>query len=304
MGIIDTVVTSGLGLLLQKHNDKRQLEQQQKLGQQQLGLNIQQMAAQKQMDLQMWKDTNYSAQVAEMKKAGINPSLLYGKGGGGGTTIGNSGGGVNATGAPAGGGEIMGMMMQKAQLDLMKAEKEAKEADANLKNVDAAKKAGVDTENVKADTENKILNKILLEYTGKDLKDTYEKIKVPNRNIESLTYQYELEARQGIAETIYEMWSEGKLKDKSNAELESILINNAKDKAEEKRIYKVMDMIDQQIEGQRLSNILQKVETEWATGTGLKSGNIADIAMKLLGAFMGMRLGAGKSKGIEINNYK
>ena len=104
------------------------------------------MAAQKQMDLQMWKDTNYSTQVEEMEKAGINPALLYGKGGGGGTTVGNSGGNVSSASAPQGGGEIMGMMMQKAQLELMKAQTQATEAQANKANVEAAKTAGVDTD--------------------------------------------------------------------------------------------------------------------------------------------------------------
>ena len=36
----------------------------------------------------MWKDTNYSAQMEELKKAGLNPGLLYGMSGGGATTIG------------------------------------------------------------------------------------------------------------------------------------------------------------------------------------------------------------------------
>ena len=304
-GLAGTIANTGLGLLLQKHNDKRQLEQQQKLGQQQLGLNIQQMAAQKQMDLQMWKDTNYSAQVEELEKAGLNPSLLYGKGGGGGTTIGSSGVNVGSPQAPQGGGEIMGIMMQKAQLELMKAQSENLKADANLKNVDANQKSGVGTENIKADTEVKLMDKIIKEYTGKDLKDYYEKIKVPNRNIEAKTYQEELEARQAIAGNIYELWSEGKLKEKSNAEIESILINNAKDKAEEKRIYKAMDMIEEQIKGQKLSNILADVETQWATGTGLKSGNVVDIITRILGALMGMKIGNKPTgKGIEINNYK
>jgi len=144
--IIDTIGGTALGLMLQGHNDRRQVEQQRKLGEQQLGFNIQQMGAQKAMDLQMWKDTNYSAQVEEINKAGLNPALLYGKGGGGGTTVGNSGGGVNAPNAPQGGGEVMGMMMQQAQLKVMEAQAEAMKADANLKNVDANKKAGVDTE--------------------------------------------------------------------------------------------------------------------------------------------------------------
>ena len=144
--ILTAIGEGALGLMLQKHNDKRQLEQQGKLGQQQLGLDIQKMAAQKQMDLQMWKDTNYAAQKEEIEKAGLNPALLYGMSGGGGTTTGNSGGSVNTSAAPAGGGEIMGMMMQKAQLDLINAQTDATKADAELKRTDAAYKGGVQTD--------------------------------------------------------------------------------------------------------------------------------------------------------------
>lgn len=152
--ILNTIGNTALGLMLQKHNDKRQLEQQGKLGQQQLGLNVQQMAAQKQMDLQMWKDTSYSAQKEQMEKAGINPALMYGMSGGGGQSIGSGGGGVNSPQAAKGENEIMGMMMMKQQMNLMEAQTEATKADANLKNVEAGKKAGVDTELGKAQTEN------------------------------------------------------------------------------------------------------------------------------------------------------
>lgn len=144
--IAGTIANTALGIGLQKHNDERQLKQQEKLGKQQLSLDLIKMGAQKEADLQMWKDTNYSAQVEEMKKAGINPALLYGKGGSGGTTIGSSGGSVNAPQAPQGGGEIMGMMMQKAQLDLMKAQEEATKATAAKTNVEAQKIGGVDTQ--------------------------------------------------------------------------------------------------------------------------------------------------------------
>ena len=45
-----------------------------------------QLAAQK----ELWDETNYPAQVKMMEQAGLNPALLYGKGGGGGATTGGS----------------------------------------------------------------------------------------------------------------------------------------------------------------------------------------------------------------------
>lgn len=186
------IVGAGLGLLLQKHNDKRQIEQQGKLGQQQLGLDIQKMGAQKQMDLQMWKDTSYSAQKEQMEKAGINPALMYGQGGGGGTTIGNSGGSVNSGGAPQGGGEILGLMMQKAQLDLINAQTEATKADANLKNTDAAYKGGVQTDLGKKQVES-LTQGIENQKAVKALTDIESRIKNLQGDLLADTYQEQVQ---------------------------------------------------------------------------------------------------------------
>ena len=53
----------------------------------------------RQLQMQMWKDTNYPAQMEMMKEAGLNPALMYGQGGAGGSTTGSQGGGS------AGGGQ-------------------------------------------------------------------------------------------------------------------------------------------------------------------------------------------------------
>ena len=47
----------------------------------------------------MWKRTNYPAQVRMLKEAGLNPALLYGMSGGGGTTTGSQGGGSAQSGS-------------------------------------------------------------------------------------------------------------------------------------------------------------------------------------------------------------
>lgn len=134
-GVADTAIGAGLGLLLEKHNDKRQYEQQKKLqelqSQEQRGM----MDYSYNKQLQMWKDTNYSAQMEEMRKAGLNPSLMYGMSGGGATTAGSGGGQVSGGTAPGGGGEIMGIMLQKAQLQLMAAQTEKTKAETKSTNV-------------------------------------------------------------------------------------------------------------------------------------------------------------------------
>ena len=217
----------------------------------------------------MWKDTSYGAQVEQMNKAGINPGLMYGMSGGGGQTTGNASGSVSGGSAPVGGGEIQAMMGMGLQMQLIKAQKEVLESQAEKNRADAAKTAGVDTKNVSADTENKILQSVILEYTGKEAKDTYERITSPNRSVQAKTYEDELSARQGVAGTIYEMWVEGKLKDKSLAEVEQALLQNAKTREETRKIYKDIELLEENIKGASLNNIITELETKLQTQTGI-----------------------------------
>ena len=97
----------------------------------------------------MWKDTNYAAQVEEMKKAGLSIGLMYGKGGAGGTTTGAGATGVSAPTAPTGMGLIGGSQLaaQIANMELTKAQTE------NVK-ADTERKLGVDKTKVEAETKN------------------------------------------------------------------------------------------------------------------------------------------------------
>jgi hypothetical protein len=91
------------------------------------------------LQMDMWNKTNYGAQVEQLKAAGLNPSLIYGKGGQGGVT-GSQGGGSAASGNAAA-AQLMDLNVWKnqAELDLLKSQ-------ARLNNVEADKKSGVDTE--------------------------------------------------------------------------------------------------------------------------------------------------------------
>ena len=40
----------------------------------------------REQQMQLWRDTNYSAQVNELKKAGLSVGMMYGMGGAGGAT--------------------------------------------------------------------------------------------------------------------------------------------------------------------------------------------------------------------------
>lgn len=102
---------------------------------------------QKQMEL--WEATGYGAQRMQMEKAGLNPGLMYGMGGGGGQTAAANSGSVGA-GSNAGKGMEIGQAMELA---LMKAQKENIEADTKNKLTDAGFTGGVKTDNTVADTD-------------------------------------------------------------------------------------------------------------------------------------------------------
>lgn len=252
-----------LGLVFGGINDRRQLKQQKKLNMLQRAETDYNMSKQ----LEMWKETGPVGQKEQLKAAGLNPGLIYGMGGVGGATA-----NVNASSpsqAPSGGGELMGAMGMGMQLQLLKAQKELLQSQTEKNKVEAAKTAGVDTELAKAEVENKILQQVVTDYTGREAKDVYEQIKAPNRSVEAKTYQDELEARQGVAGTIYEMWKEGKLKDKSMAEVEQLLLQNAKTREETRNIYKTGQLLEENLKGAKLDNVIKDLETRLQTETGI-----------------------------------
>lgn len=91
----------GLGMLGQNRRTRKAHEQNlqymdlQHQNQQQLNMQGHQLG------LDMWNATNYEAQVEHMKKAGLNPALMYGQAGQGGQVSSPSGGNAASAQAPA-----------------------------------------------------------------------------------------------------------------------------------------------------------------------------------------------------------
>lgn len=175
---------AGMGLLLGGLNDERQRRQQEKLQRLQIEGQKEMTDYNYSKQLQMWKETNYKAQVDELNKAGLNTALMYGMGGGGGTTTGSGSGNVTGGTAPQGGGEIqtmagMGMQLQTqaAQIDLLKAQAE------NLR-ADTGKKTGVDTEKTAMETE-----KLFQEWQNLKQTHTLQELEATMKNIENFEKQ-------------------------------------------------------------------------------------------------------------------
>lgn len=159
-----TTLGSWLGIG-EKRQDRRQLEQQGKLNRQGAETAKDLADYEQNLKLKMWKDTNYTAQLAEAEKAGVSKAAAIG-GSGTGTQGASVGGVPSGTAADAASsmnaatGRGAAGLQTAAQLNLMKAQADNLNADTRVKNTDADKKAGVDTDNVKADTDNKILDNL------------------------------------------------------------------------------------------------------------------------------------------------
>lgn len=271
-----------MGLALQGHNDRRQLQQQEELQRLQIAGQKEMMDYGMMKQFEMWLKTNYSEQVNQLKKAGLNPALLYGKGGPGGVT-GNASGSVQGGGAPAGGREIMDIMNMGLQKKLIDAQTKVAEAQAKNIEADTANKP-LQGKNIEADTENKILAKIITDYTGREAKEVYERVTRPNRPSQAEAYKTELDAKTAVARNLWELYTEGKLKDQSIAQIEALLIQNAKTIAERKNIEKTMELIEANIKGANLDNIIKELETNMQTQTGIDSK--APTWLKILGRLL------------------
>ena len=128
---LGNIANTGLGMLYNQFTQNQQMNNQQTLmdWQQENQMELNQQGADLQYD--MWKKTNYGPQMEQMRKAGLNPALMYGMKGGGGTTTGSQSGG-----SAQGGQAPMAKMMDinqaqklKAETDLINAQKDKLKAE-------------------------------------------------------------------------------------------------------------------------------------------------------------------------------
>lgn len=167
LGIGTGIAEQAVNQVFGEMNQRRELRGQKK------ALKQQNDAA---MDI--WERTNYKAQVEQLNKAGLNPGLIYGMGGAGGTV-----GGSSATAKGDQGNSSMDIG-QAVQLGLMKAQKENIEASTENTKVDTAKKAGVDTDLNRAQEGT--------EYSKQKLMAVDTKIREIEQNVKDSTQWYDI----------------------------------------------------------------------------------------------------------------
>ena len=143
MGLLETafgLVTGGIG---QAIGQRRQFNNEKKLMGLQAKYNKEAAAYSQELQKEMWDYTNYENQVKHLKAAGLNPALLYGMSGGGGSTAGSA----QAAGVSNPGTTAVAMGLEAAQLfsniRLNNAMAEKNEAEAD-------KTKGVDTDLARA----------------------------------------------------------------------------------------------------------------------------------------------------------
>jgi len=149
-GAILGMVGGGMNARKQYHRQKKLMGLQQ---QNQMMLNRQ--GHDLQMD--MWNKTNYGAQVKHMEDAGLNPALMYGMSGGGGTTAGSQGGGSAASGQAQTqtAMDMANIGLIKAQIDNIKADTELKGSQKGV-NEEQTRKIQAEFRNIEQDTIKKI----------------------------------------------------------------------------------------------------------------------------------------------------
>lgn len=185
-GTIQDGVYNNIGMLYNDLSARRSQKWQKELMDIQFKNQQQLDTLGQQLQLDTWEKTNYPAQVSMLKEAGLNPALLYAKGGPGGTT-GSQTGGSSASGsapttAPNHFLDMSQNLLLSAQVELMKAE-------ANKANADADKTRGVDTK----EAESRIA-KLIQETTNETLKAKLIELETDIAEIEKANRDYKLNA--------------------------------------------------------------------------------------------------------------
>lgn len=145
LGMMLALGATATSALTNKSNQEQQLAQQRKLTDQQVGAQMRLGRFNQELAMKTWDQTNYAAQVEQMKKAGLNPGLMYDGQGGGGTTSGGQASG-SVTGGQAS-ANAAGMGLQTGMQAAMTAA-QIKNLDANTEKtkVETLKQGGVDTD--------------------------------------------------------------------------------------------------------------------------------------------------------------
>lgn len=134
LGMLGSVGVPLLNWLGQDARWSREYHAQQEMAQNQYSYQRKLNQQGHDLNYAMWLKTNFPQQVAQMKKAGLSPALMYGGGpGSGGTTGGQSGGSAQMGGTPGVQPMDMDNLLLGQQLDYLRAQTSNMDADTGVK---------------------------------------------------------------------------------------------------------------------------------------------------------------------------
>lgn len=237
-GAVGNQLGYGLGNLTGFNEKLRQdqLKQQEQLMRLQYGANYALMKNSYAEQLNMWHNTNAEAQIKHLKNAGLNPALMYAKGGAGGSTGsgGSSVGGAQASDETSrqmalSNQNMMGMAMMK-----MKSEIAVNESIAEKNKAEAQKTGGIDT--TVATTMNEKLKVEIL-----NVKQTVKNQEAQEylTKLESIQQEYQNEITNATKETAIDIYKQNLAN--AYATYEEIYSKIGKNEAETESINKLRD---------------------------------------------------------------
>lgn len=173
----------------EKREDNRQYEQQEKLNKLGIAGSKEMLDYQQNKEMEMWKATNWKAQMEQAEDAGLSKAWLMSKGGGGSASLGGGGmsvsGGSASDAASASNAEsnkqqlgIQGQMML-AQIENMKADTEKKKAEAS----------GLGQDNIGKEREN-----LMIDETMEDYKKAFQRgldVRIIEGEIKNAMWEFE-----------------------------------------------------------------------------------------------------------------
>jgi len=136
------------------------------------------------LSMDLWNKTNYGAQMEHLKEAGLNPALMYGQAGAGGSTSNSSGGSASGGGtiSPQSMMDISAIdgLMKMAEIELKKAQTKNVDADTENKGEGGVvrNEAEARINKMIAETDNEALKGVLLEVEESKSLQELENLKV------------------------------------------------------------------------------------------------------------------------------
>lgn len=234
----------------------------------------------KEQQIDLFNKTGYEAQVKQMDLAGLNPAIMYAKGGAGGSTAlatGNVQSPAMPTNIPKG-MEISNMLaMQEAQIELAKSQ-------TNKNNVEASKLAGADTDKIKSEIESMAKGR---ELTNSQIKEIATRLNVNEAEVRL--------KEQEIKESQSRIPVNNATVPKLNAETTNIKKDTEKKEAETNRIIQItpkdIDNIESEILTRRgqinIETFKQELEKEYPNLLNV-SGKVIDNIIRAILLKFGM----------------